>query len=384
MALKLSDYDISPATGFLPKQAPAPLRDEYFSQWERVASELPQLIKDKELRERVSSLPEIECSDSTLKSEDEWKRAYVILSFIGQGCVWMSCEEDVMIKVPKKLAVPWAAVSKRLGVKPVINYAASVLYNYRLKDPAKPITLDNLHSLLSFTGTEDESWFFMVHVAVEVAAGPGLAAMARSFQHMAAGDNASICESLKIVQSSINSMKKVSIRMNNGCHPLTFYGVFRPFLAGSMNQDKLPDGLVYEGVDSEPRKYRGASGAQTSSVYAFDIFLGTKHTGQQGQREFVMEMREYMPKEHRAFLEKLSRMPSIRDYCDNAGQPDISAHYNGAAKALLNFRQAHLGLVTAYVVKASGDKETVGTAGSNLKTFLEGVKKDTEALKLSC
>jgi indoleamine 2,3-dioxygenase len=98
----------------------------------------------------------------------------------------MSHKEDVPKKVPKKLAIPWVAVSKRLGVKPSINNSATVLYNYQLKDPAKPITLDNLHSLLSFTGTEDESWLFMVNVAAEVAAGPGLAAMVRTFQHMAA------------------------------------------------------------------------------------------------------------------------------------------------------------------------------------------------------
>jgi indoleamine 2,3-dioxygenase len=382
MALKLADFGVSPDTGFIPKQAPAPLSAECFSQWERVAKELPQLIKTKKLRESVNSLSEIECSDSTLKSEDEWKRAYVILSYIGQGYIWMSCKEDVAKKVPKILAVPWAAVSERLGMKPVINYAATVLYNYRLKDPAKPIALDNLHGLLSFTGSEDESWLFMVHVAVEVAAGPGLDAVVRTFQHMAAGDNASICESLKVVQSSINSMKNKMIKMYDGCSPHFFYNSIRDFVEGSMGHDEIPYGLVYEGVDSKPRKYRRESGAQSSSVYAFDIFLGTEHTDPE-RREFLIEMKQYMPKKHRDFLKELSMMPSIREYCKNAGQPDLTAHYNDTAKALYSFRQAHVGIVRTYLVKASVNKEAIGSGDSTIQPFLNGMKGDTEVLKMA-
>jgi indoleamine 2,3-dioxygenase len=149
-----------------------------------------------------------------------------------------------------------------------------------------------------------------------------------------------------------------------------------------MTQDELPDGLVYEGVDSKPRKYRGESGAQSSSVCAFDIFLGIEHTDPE-RRELLMEMREYMPKKHRAFLKQLSTMPSIREYCKKAGQPDLTAHYNNAAKALHSFRQTHLGLVRSYLVKTSGDKETAGTGGSTFKTFLKGLTDDTKVLDIT-
>jgi indoleamine 2,3-dioxygenase len=377
LPLQLADYGVSPVTGFLPRQAPAPLRAEIFSQWEATIRDLPQLIKDKKVRERVSSLPEVEFNDSTLQSEDEWKRAYSVLSFVGQGYIWMG--GDVVKVLPKKLAVPWALVSERLGVKPVINYAAPVLYNYQLKDPAKPLTVDNLQPLLSFTGNEAESWFFMVHVAVEAAAGPGLDAIAHAYQHMAAGDNASICESLKVVRSSITGMKRAATQMYNGCTPRFFFDAILPFLAGSK---ELPDGLVYEGVDPTPKRYRSASGAQTSTVDAFSTFLGEEYTGPPEQRAFLSDMRELMPKEHRAFLEKLRTMPSIRKYCKNAGQPDLVAHYNDTIQALLSFRETHTGIVRAYVVKASGDDESAGGMGSHIMSFFEGIKKDTLALMI--
>lgn len=167
--------------------------------------------------------------------------------------------------------MPWVAVSHRLGMKPAINYAASVLYNYQLKDPAKPlhpgkpIDVDNLYTLLSFTGTESECWFFMIHAAAEVAAGPGLEAMVHTFQCMKAKDNVSICESLDTVKTSINKMKGEVQKISKNC---TFYEKIRPFITGSVNQDVIPHGLVF---NSEPQKYHGASAAQTSSIYAFDM-----------------------------------------------------------------------------------------------------------------
>lgn len=380
-SFRLADYDVSPITGFLPTEAPAPLGGEYFSQWERVVQDLPQFIKAKTLRDEVDALSELEFSDSTLTSEGEWIRAYVILSFLGQGYIWMNGKEDLVHTVPKKLAVPWAAVSDRLGVQPVINYAASVLYNYRLKTPAKPMHLDNLCTLLSFTGSEDESWFFMVHAATEVAAGPGLDAMVNTFDYMNADDHTSICKSLKVVRSSIDNMKSKVQQMIKGCNPQIFYDIIRPFVSGSKNVDALPDGLLYEGVDTKHREYRGASAAQTSSVYAFDMFLGTKHSGEE-QSEFVIEMRSYMPRAHREFLGKLDRMPSIREYCKNSGNPDLIACFNEAVEALLNFRVLHHGIVTTYVLKPSGYKEKTGTGGSKLGIFLDGVIEDTKALKL--
>ena len=378
MTLILKDFNVSPITGFLPEHAPASLQKECFHQWERVVKDLPEFIRAKKLRKTVDSLPEVEFSDLTLKTEDEWKRSYVILSFLGQAYIWMCGKQDVVTTVPKKLAVPWAAVSARLGVKPVINYAASVLYNYQLKDPEKPMDVDNLCTLLSFTGTEDECWFFMVHAAAEVAAGPGLAEMACIFQHMQAKDSPSICKSLDIVRASIKKMKGEVLKMYNHCNPQTFYCKIRPFVDGSMS---LTNGLLFEGVDSKHQRYRGASAAQTSSIYAFDKFLGTEHSSKD-RESFVMEMRDYMPKEHKAFLEKLEGMPSIREYCKSYGDRHLVACYNSAVEALMNFRNSHFGLVKSYIVKPSGDTEGIGTAGSYFKEFLGGVITDTEKLKL--
>ena len=69
---------------------------------------------------------------------------------------------------------------------------------------------------------------------------------------------------------------------------------------------------MYEGVDPEPVQYHGSSAAQSSSVHAFDVFLGGTHTG--SDTEFLQTMRHYMPAKHKDFLEVLTGQPSVRKY----------------------------------------------------------------------
>lgn len=382
--VKLSDYDISPETGFLPTQAPARLTG-CFSQWEGLLDNLPQLIKTKKLRDEVDALPELEFNDSTLKNEEEWRRAYVLLCYLSHGYVWMNGQAGLVNSVPRKLAVPWVAVSDRIGLKPIITYASSVLYSFRLIDPVGPIDMHNLHTIQSFTGTKDENWFFMIHVCVEVAAGPGLDAMVRAFQHMAAEDHASIGESLKKVQSSIKCMDKEVSRMYDDCDPTVFFVRLRPFVAGFKNLDAFPEGIIYEGVDPKRREYYGASAGQSSSVYAFDMFLGTNHSGNE-DFQFVMAMRDYMPPAHRAFLEKLGKLPPIREYCKNSGNPELITCYNDAVEALVTFRNNHIILVTRYVVNrvehsVNPTLDSKGTGGTPF-SFLKRVRDDTQRLKI--
>lgn len=87
--LHFSDYQISPETGFLPPSPPlGRLPGDYFAPWEDLISRLPELNKLKQLRIEVDKLPERDFSHLTLQSEEEWRRAYVLLTFIGQSYIW--------------------------------------------------------------------------------------------------------------------------------------------------------------------------------------------------------------------------------------------------------------------------------------------------------
>ena len=83
----LEDYGISPDNGFLPSELPlTALSDPYYAKWEAITSNLHGLLLTKRIRETVDRLPIL--STAYLGSENEWRRAYVVLVFILHGYVW--------------------------------------------------------------------------------------------------------------------------------------------------------------------------------------------------------------------------------------------------------------------------------------------------------
>lgn len=83
----LQDYDISPDNGFLPPELPLTrLPDAYYKPWELVIESLPELISTKTVRAIVDRVPEL--STNRLRTENEWRRAYVLLGFIAHGYIW--------------------------------------------------------------------------------------------------------------------------------------------------------------------------------------------------------------------------------------------------------------------------------------------------------
>lgn len=75
------------ANAFLPSEAPLQLLpDEYYASWELLVHSLPGLIRDGTLRGEVQTLDVL--STDRLRSEAEWRRAYVVLAFLTQGYIW--------------------------------------------------------------------------------------------------------------------------------------------------------------------------------------------------------------------------------------------------------------------------------------------------------
>ena len=337
------------------------------------------------LRPQVHKLPDVEFSERTLHSEEEWRRAYVVLTFLSQGYIWAEGEAGIPSTIPKLLAVPLCNVSDHLGVLPILTYSALILNNWSLVDPNGPMDISNLCTLTSFTGSSDESWFDLTHVQVELEAVPGLRAVAAAYAAMRDGENAMLLKHLRAVQNSIQGMQGAAKGMSQNCNPSNFYVKIRPFLAGSKGLDAFPHGIIYEGVDPPRRQYHGTSAAQSTSVQTFDVFLGAYHTGTDA--EFLATMREYMPPKHRDFLTALAALPSLREYIKGCEQHELLQCYNLAVQALAAFRTEHLILATRYIVmqkshSVNASLETKGTGGTDFVKLLKKVRDDTLALQL--
>jgi len=383
----LKKFDISEKTGFLPEVPPLKrLPEECFSKWEDLMQCLPQFVKEKRLRDEVDKLPEVEFSEKTLHSEEEWQRAYVLVTFLGQAYIWMDGEKGLLYKVPKKIAVPWVRVSEHIGLPPVATYAAMVLYNYSLPDPSKPLDDTNVHAVSTFTDSEDESWFYMVHALVEVAAVPGLKAVHHAYSTMSCHQNSALAQDLRDVAQALQEMLLAMQKMYDHCNPKFFFVDLRPFLASSKDNDAFKDReLIFEGVYPNPPKYRGSSGAQDTAFQCFDILLGANHTGDEDK--FLKEIRDYMPRKHQEYLEALGCQPSVREYVKLSGDCELIRSYNEAVDAFGEFRCEHITLVTRYIVnqrkhsiKQSLDNR--GTGGTPFMIFLKKVRDDTNEMKI--
>ena len=373
----------------MPEQPPLARLPEYFGPWEVLIDQLPKLLKAKLLREQVdTTLPLLIVSDNVLPTERHWNRACKVLTFLSQGYLWQDGEEGAVSVLPRQLAIPWWDVSHRLGLPPVGTYAAVILWNWKLKDPAnEKITFDNIEMDTLYTGTRDEEWFYLISVAVDMSALKGVLQTAKCLEELKNGCNVeTVVDCLREISACIHDMTTSLQRMYEQCGANVFYDHIRKFQAGSKNLSAFSNGLIFEGVNVEPKGFIGASAAQSSSIPVFDILLGVEHVGT--VKEFLDLQRWHMPRPHRQFLLSLSLKPSLRAFVlNNRTNSDLLKEYNNCVEAMAEFRNKHIIMVTRYIVtpaasktgqdKCDGGLATRGTGGSNFMTFLKSSRDET-------
>ena len=172
--IDLASLEFSEKTGFLPESDPLiRFDDKAFADWERAAETLPKLIVSTQLHSILENLPPFPLDQIETRAEEE--RAMLILSYLAHGYVWS--QNPPSSQLPASIAVPWHAISEKIGRPPVLSYASYALHNWRRIDPAGPIELGNICLLQNFMAGVDEEWFILIHVAIEAEAGPALLAL---------------------------------------------------------------------------------------------------------------------------------------------------------------------------------------------------------------
>jgi indoleamine 2,3-dioxygenase len=152
----------------------------------------------------------------------------------------------------------------------VLTYAAANLWNF--SSAGLDFTnLEDLRTLCSFTGTESESWFLLISVAMEAKGAAIINTMLCALEALKSHrDNCHdiLTAALDDLRDCIRDVGVLLDRMYERCDPMAFYHRIRPFLAGSKNMAAagLPRGVFYDEGDGRGswRELRGGSNGQSS------------------------------------------------------------------------------------------------------------------------
>src|SRR5262245_30512717 len=295
-----------PGRGFLPREDPLQRLPASHAAWDELGRELPRLLAAGRARAALDQLPVL---DPSGLGHGELERAMMLLSFFGSAAVFETWRQQPGERIPRGVAIPWHAVAQRLGRPPMLAYASHALNNWRRLDRGGPIALGNLATLQTFLGGLDEEWFLMLHVEIEAAAVPGLAAIAAAERSVADDRPDELTQQLSILDQAQQEIFCTLVRMSEGCDPHIFFTRIQPFLHGFQN-------VVYEGVEAhagQPRSFPGASAAEGLLLPLLDAALGISH-----QRDelaaYLLRLHGHAPPEHRAYLNAVAAAPSIRRY----------------------------------------------------------------------
>ncbi len=384
-AVRLIDFGLSEEFGYLPHYDPAQSLSPGNEEWDHFALDIPKLLMGSDFRKRVKELKPFDIS--ALKGEPDVQRAMMILSYIGQSYQWS--DNEPAHTLPKNLALPWYEVGKLVGRPPILSYQSYANDNWRRLDPTGPVECGNIALLQCFLGGQDEEWFILIHIDIEKKAGKALKAIEDAQAAVVKDDADALEDALENLRSALAAMYQVLCRMPEKCDPYIYFHRVRPYIFGWRNNPSLPNGVVYEGVDEYNgvgQTFRGETGAQSAIIPAMDGILGIEHENDV-LREYLMEMRTYMPPKHVAFIEAVENGPSVREMVKRVNRRTLTSLFNTCVEIVGDFRAKHLEYAGTYIHAQAqatpGNPSAVGTGGTPFMVYLRKHRDETRAQMIS-
>ena len=377
---KIADYGITEEFGYLPSYDPAQSLSAGNEEWDQFGKDLPKLLMGSDFRKRVNALPKFNIDK--LNGEAQIQRAMLVLSYFGQAYQWS--DNKAATVMPEVLAKPWYEVGKLVGRPPILSYQSYASDNWRRFDKTGPIECGNIGLLQCFLGGQDEEWFILIHIDIEKKAGKALKAIEQAQAAVVAQDAEKVEAALIKMRAALTAMYEVLGRMPEKCDPYIYFHRVRPYIFGWRNNPSLPDGVVYEGVDEYKgvgQKFRGETGAQSAIIPAMDGVLGIEHEKDE-LREYLMEMRTYMPPKHVAFIEAVEAGPSVRNFVTTIKKSSLTQVFNDCIELVANFRAMHLEYAGTYIHAQAqatpGNPSAVGTGGTPFMIYLRKHRDETK------
>ncbi|BGP19060.1 hypothetical protein JCM10213_009230 [Rhodosporidiobolus nylandii] len=428
-SLAAADFDVSVETGFMPPEEPVQSLNYLGHGWEEMERCLDEVQHEakgipgggvgrlsQRWRMSVHQLPSV--SLVPLTTLPLLRRAHTLLAHLTH--FYMHATFPSQTVVPRTLAVPLVEVSERLGLPPILTYADTVLWAWRMKDRAMGLRADNVEITTMFTSSPSESAFFLLSLFCELHGPSILRLMSSTLDEAFFADAvsltriASYLRSISALIDELTALMAAAVRGPFGpagaqafCDPAQFYWEIRPWFNGGK--------WVYEGIgpngEDREMEWGGPSAGQSSLVHALDLFLGVDHAPRSREEgvpntfvekaaaagapisanpspppssaapppslhkspsdsTFMQRMMHYMPGHHRSFLRHLSSLhlpnpaapsapvlPSLRDLAQRH-PAELADAYDTAVSAMKRFRDTHIRLATFFIVQQARREPT--------------------------
>jgi indoleamine 2,3-dioxygenase len=352
---------------------------------------------------RNFKLPILSIADM-LKSEALLRRGHQVLAWILHTYVH-SLPLSSPIRIPAPITIPLFEICTLLDLPPVHVLSDEVHYNWTFKAGCVDVlpTTQNICSQLTFTGTKDEEEFQLATTRIELRGSEALSLMINILNEGPSMVPSRLASLLHRMSAVINDLTKLLLAVRQGCDPEVFYHNVRPWFGGqTAERPWVFEGLEDPGGIKKHTELSGTSAGQSPLIHALDVFLGVNSfSGLHGTQSnaaatevldnkvptFLERMRSYMPLAHRAFLRHISAHPRpLRSLVVDSEDAEAIEAYNTAVRALKGFRDAHIRIVTLYILgparRAQKQTEIIGgpgegvkgTGGTDLAVFLKGVR----------
>ncbi|KAF9449442.1 Indoleamine 2,3-dioxygenase [Macrolepiota fuliginosa MF-IS2] len=345
--------------------------------------------KAREWRNDVEKMPLL-AIDNLNSSEEALRRAHHVLSILLHFYAHTVPSAESII-IPRSLTIPLLQVSSFLRHPPINTYSDNSLYNWAHREPRGEgvlPTIDNLRCQTIFSGTADEDEFHLTSTRIELRGGEALELLRLIVDEISAGDTGAlerITGHLGRVAVVIQELREILLSLKKTVDPEVFYNEIRPWLTGA-DGDPWGRPWIFEGKDeveswAEMSEVTGSTAGQSSLIQALDSYLGVEpdsgggqstYSSQPGKKSFQERVRSYMPYQHREYLERLRNNQHqlralVRGVVAEEQDSLVVKAYDSAVKALKEFRDAHMIIVTLYVIgpaRRAGKKSATVVADS--------------------
>ena len=100
-------------------------------------------------------------------------------------------------------------------------------------------------------------------------------------------------------------------------------------------------------------------------------------------RQFLDELHQYRPVEHRRFIEDLARQSTLRDFVSGSDNQELKDAFNACLEQSARFRTRHLEYAASYINKQAGsiagNDPDVGTGGTPFMKYLKKHRDENRA-----